>query len=197
MRILAVFSLAASLSMVFAGTAQARAGCSCATRAPQQYVGEAAAVFSATVTDVRVDEPMLDGGSVTAELRADHVYKGARNAEFEVVTAAQGAACGYEFVKGARYLVFAGARDSRLVTTLCSGNLRLAAGDQPLRPSGKAQGMEPLTPELINALGTPTRVKPAPPSTTNRTGLMAIVVVAGAAALMGVTWKRRRQALIS
>jgi len=59
---------------------------------------------------------------------------------------------GYEFVKGARYLVFAGARGSRLTTALCSGNMLLSAGDQPLRLSDEAQGMESLAPELIAAL---------------------------------------------
>lgn len=188
MRIVAVLCLAVSLSALFAGPVAARAGCSCATRTPQQHVGAATAVFSGTVTDVRVDEPMLDGGSVTVTLRADHVYKGGVAAEFEVVTKAQGPACGYEFVKDSRYLVFASTR----ATTSCSGNLPLPAGDQPLRPSGKAQGMEPLTPELIAALGTPIRVNPAPPSAPDRIGLPAIAVVLGVVVLIGVMWTRRR-----
>ncbi|MFI7612838.1 hypothetical protein ACIBP6_16570 [Nonomuraea terrae] len=190
MRTLAVLSLVASLSMAFAGTAEARSGCSCSTRTPQQYVSDAAAVFSATVSDLRVDEPMLNGGSVTARLRPDHVYKGGLDAEVQVETAAQGAACGYEFVKGARYLVFAGARDRKPATTLCSGNMLIPAGEQPLRSTDKAQGMQPLTPELIAALGTPTRVAAAPPSTPNRTGLPAVVAVMGAVAVAGVAWSQ-------
>jgi hypothetical protein len=192
MRILAVFSLVASLSMVSVGTVEACSGCSCVTRTPQQHVSAAAAVFSATVTDVRVDEPMLNGGRVTAKLRTDHVYKGELNAEFEVFTKAQGSACGYEFVKGARYLMFASTQDSKLATTLCSGNMLLSAGDEPLRPSDKAQDMESLTPDLIAALGTPTRVNTTPPSAQNWTGLLLIAIVIGALVLTGIRWNRRR-----
>lgn len=109
----------------------------------------------------------------------------------EVFTRAQRPACGYEFVKGVRYLVLARVRDSRPTTTLCSGNLRLPAGDQPLRPSDQVQGMEPLTPEPIAALGTPTRVNPEPPPARNRTGLVVIAVVMGARVAAGITWNRR------
>ncbi|WP_165974797.1 hypothetical protein [Nonomuraea deserti] len=49
--------------------------------------------------------------------------------------------------------------------------------------------MRPLTPELIDALGTPARVRaePAP----DRTHLTVIIVVAGALALGIVAWLRR------
>ncbi|MEV5891494.1 hypothetical protein [Nonomuraea fuscirosea] len=139
-----------------------------------------------------MDEPMLNGGAVTARFHGDHIYKGAPNAEFEVFTRAQGAACGYEFVKGARYLVFARSRDSGLSTTLCSGNRLLPAGDHPLRFSDHAQGMGPLTPELITALGTPVRVNAEPPPAPDRTGVMVIAVLAGAVVLAGAAWAGRR-----
>ncbi|WP_344921617.1 hypothetical protein [Streptosporangium oxazolinicum] len=158
-RILAVLGLVAALTVLSGGTASA---CSCAPLEPRQRMDLAAAVFSATAVDVRVDELVLKGGSVTATLRADHVYKGKPGAEFEVTTDAQGASCGYEFTRGGRYLVFAATQDSELITTLCSGNRLLPAGDQPLRLSDRTQGTEELTPELISALGTPVRVSPVP-----------------------------------
>lgn len=96
-----VLSLVAAFLMISVDTVTAHSGCSCVTRTPQQHVNEAAAVFSATVTDVRVDEPILGGGSVTATFRTDHVYKGDPGAEPEVFTKAQGSACGYPFTKGA------------------------------------------------------------------------------------------------
>ncbi|MEU0569804.1 hypothetical protein ABZ297_31115 [Nonomuraea sp. NPDC005983] len=190
-RILAVLCLVAPLFMFTAGTAGARAACSCATPTAKQRVEEATAVFTATATDVRVDEPTLNGGSLTATLRADHVYKGDLNAEFEVFTRVEGPACGYRFVKGGRYLVFASAQGSGLVTTLCSGNRLLPSGDRPLRLSDDTQGIEPLTLALINALGTPTRVQPTKPA-PDRTGLVAIVVAAGVVAVAGLAWAYRR-----
>ncbi|MET7333147.1 hypothetical protein [Nonomuraea sp. NPDC005650] len=192
MRMLAVLSLVAALLMVSAGTVDARSGCSCAMRTPQQHVNDATAAFSATVTNVQVNEPMLNGGSVTATLRTDHVYKGELGAEVEVFTKAQGPACGYEFVKGARHLVFAKARGSGLATTSCSGNRLLPPGDQPLRPSDQTQGMEPLTPELIKALGTPTRVSSEHAPAFDWTGPMAIALLIGAVALAAIVWTRRR-----
>ncbi|MER6945771.1 hypothetical protein ABT294_17230 [Nonomuraea sp. NPDC000554] len=194
-RILAVLCLVAPLFMLSAGAAGARAACSCAAPTAKQRVEEATAVFTATATEVRVDEPTLNGGSLTATLRADHVYKGDVDAEFTVFTRAEGPACGYEFVKGGRYLVFARAQGSGLVTTLCSGNRLLPSGDRPLRLSDATQGIEPLTAELISALGTPTQVRPAKPARApapDRTGLVAIVVAAGVVAVAGLAWAYRR-----
>ncbi|MEV0594954.1 hypothetical protein [Nonomuraea cavernae] len=138
-----------------------------------------------------MDEPILSGG-VTVTLRTDHVYKGDLDAEFEVFTKAQGSACGYDFMKGARYLVFATTRSSGLATTLCSGNRLLPAGDRPLRLSDQTRGMEPLTPGLITALGTPVRVNAGPAPAADRTGPAVIAIALGAAVLMGVAWARRR-----
>ncbi|MEU8246723.1 hypothetical protein [Nonomuraea sp. NPDC048916] len=154
---------------------------------------EAAAVFSATATAVRVDEPLLGGGLITATFRTDHLYKGEPETEFEVSTRAQGSACGYTFVKGGRYLVFARSADSGPATTLCSGNLRLPAGEQPLRLSDRTQGTK-LTPELIAALGTPTRVdaEQEPPA-PDRADLRAIATVVGALVLTAtVIWMRTK-----
>ncbi|MEO3791783.1 hypothetical protein ABGB14_16370 [Nonomuraea sp. B10E15] len=53
--------------------------------------------------------------------------------------------------------------------------------------------MRPLTPELIDALGTPVRVRAEPGP--DRTNLMVIVaVVAGALVLGAVIWRRGRGA---
>lgn len=184
LRVLAVLALVAALLVVSGGTAGA---CSCAMPTPAERMRESAAVFTATVTQVHVQEPILNGGSVTATLRADHVYKGEARATFEVSTRAQGPACGYTFVEGGRYLVFARAQGSRLNTTMCSGNKQVPAGEQPLRVMG-----DDLTPELIAALGTPAPVEPTPVK-ADRTPSFVFALVAAAlffAALIG--WRTRR-----
>ncbi|SEH02005.1 VPLPA-CTERM protein sorting domain-containing protein [Nonomuraea solani] len=180
-RLLTLLSLVTALLIL---PVQAAGACSCAQRTPQQYVADAETVFTGTVTHVRVDEPMLNGGRVVATLRADHVYKGEQPAEVQVVTHAQSAACGYHFAQGARYLVFARAENAEVSTTSCDGNQQVPAGDEPLR-------QEP--PELIAALGTPKRVVAAPPApeATNWTGPAVIVLVA--AALAGLALVRRRR----
>ncbi|MGP3932908.1 hypothetical protein [Nonomuraea sp. KM88] len=189
-RVLATLFLIMALVPVSGAPADATA-CSCASRTPRQSVDAAAAVFSGTAT--HVDEPLPNNGEVAVTLRPDHVYKGEPGAELRVSTRAESSACGYTFEQGGRYLILAGSGRSGLTTTLCSGNLRLPAGDRPLRLSDRTQGMRPLTPELIDALGTPVRVRaePAP----DRTNLMVIVaVVAGALVLGAVIWRRGRGA---
>src|SRR5690606_24919615 len=91
-RVFAVLGLLPAFVAIPAGTAVA---CSCALAAPEAQVGQADAVFLGTAESVRPG-PAGDG-LVTIVLRADHVYKGRADAEFEVVTPATSAACGYRF----------------------------------------------------------------------------------------------------
>ena len=158
--------------------------CSCAELTPAQRMRESAAVVTATVTTVRVEEKMLNGGKRVATLRADHVYKGDPGVEFTVTTRVQGAACGYEFVAGERYLVFADRNETGLTTSLCSGNRHLPAGDRPLRLSDETTGMGPLTAELIDALGSPKPPRPTtqPPATTGTSTIAATAAGAREAA---------------
>ncbi|WP_326646244.1 hypothetical protein OG884_16540 [Streptosporangium sp. NBC_01755] len=96
------------------------------------------------------------------------------SAEFEVATNADSAACGYNFVTGSRYLVFAATGKSGLLTvdpgvalntSLCAGNLLVSPGDAALRAGDGLPGGEPLTAELITALGTATPPPAAPTPT--------------------------------
>jgi Tissue inhibitor of metalloproteinase. len=153
--VFAVLGLLPAFVAIPAGTAVA---CSCALAAPEAQVGQADAVFLGTAESVRPG-PAGDG-LVTIVLRADHVYKGRADAEFEVVTPATSAACGYRFERGGRYLVLAKADDGRLSTGLCSGNRRVPDTGRPLRADDEVEGGA-LTGELIEALGTPRPVAAA------------------------------------
>ncbi|MEV4833459.1 hypothetical protein AB0K05_02990 [Nonomuraea sp. NPDC049486] len=153
-RFLAVLTLVAGFLVAGGGTAHA---CSCASREPAERMRDADVVLTATATAVRVDEPMLNGGRVTATLRADRVYKGPERDEFEVVTRAQGPACGYAFTEGTRYLVFAREGDEGLTTSLCSGNEVLAPGAGPTAVAAGAapratQPSEPVFPVALAVL---------------------------------------------
>lgn len=160
-RILLVLALLAGTLIVTAGPA---AACSCARLTPKQRVAAAAAVFTATATEVRLVEPMEGGGKVTATLRADQVYKGEVGRVAEVSTRAQGPACGFAFRTGERYLIFAHADRDALTTSSCSGNLTVPAGDRPLRLSGDDHG---ITRGLLVALGTPRLPPTHPPFTSS------------------------------
>jgi len=163
-RVFAVLGLLVAFLAIPAGTAVA---CSCARLDPKEQVGQADTVFLGTAVSVRA-QPGSGGGTglVTAALRADHVYKGRADAEFEVVTPNHSAACGYRFERGGRYLVLAKADGGRLTTSLCSGNLRVPDTGRPLRAADEVEGGG-LTDELIEALGTPKAVSAASPAASS------------------------------
>jgi hypothetical protein len=123
-----------------------------------------AAVFTGTVVAARQVEgdPLGPTPPIVYSFRADQVYKGKANAEFEVATNADEASCGYGFDTGSRYLVFASAEKSGMFaidpgvplhTSLCEGNQLVHPGRGPLHVN---DGVEPLTAELLAALGTAT-----------------------------------------
>ncbi|WP_068923271.1 hypothetical protein [Planobispora rosea] len=162
--------------------------CSCAELTPTEQVGTATAAFTGTVVSAR----RAPGGSsgppppVVYRFRTDQVYKGAPAAEFEVVSNADGAACGYAFTIGSRYLVLASDKVSNLVggdpgvaltTSLCAGNRPVLPGDRPLRREDVSGDDEALSGELLSALGTAT---PPPASQDSPVVTPAASPVAGA-----------------
>lgn len=170
-RVLVVLLLLAATVAITPGTACA---CSCAPLKPAEQVKQATTVFTGTVVashQVKGD-PLGPNPPIVHTFRADQVYKGGTGAEYRVVTNADSAACGYAFAVGSRYLVFASDRKSGMFdpdpgvplhTSLCDGNQPVRPGEGPLRAEDGLQSGEPLTAELLSALGTATRPQPATP----------------------------------
>ncbi|MGV9776731.1 hypothetical protein [Streptosporangium sp. NPDC003464] len=171
-RVLAVLLLLTAAVVATPGTACA---CSCAPLEPQRQVEESAAVFTGTVVAARrlKGDPSGPTPPIVYTFRADQVYKGRADAEFQVATNADEAACGYRFTTGSRYLVFASAGESGLFaidpgvplhTSLCAGNRMVRPGVAPLRADDGAQSGAPLTAGLLTALGTATPPASSAPS---------------------------------
>lgn len=164
MRLLAVLAFVAGLILVPAGAACA---CSCAPFEARRAVAEAEAIVAGTVVDVRSTGGQWD--PVVATIRPDQVYKGAPRDTYEISTSSNSAACGFEFVKGTRYLLFAHANTGEdhpyyaegidLATLLCSGNQVLKAGTAPITQADLPADLKEAD-ALLTALGAPT----APPS---------------------------------
>ena len=103
--------------------------CSCAGLAKPALADRATVVFSGVVT--ALTKPFNFGltctssstDPVVAAFEVDLVYKGEAPATTTVRTVVSGASCGYEFVVGKRYTVFATAGSSGLETGLCGGNV--------------------------------------------------------------------------
>jgi hypothetical protein len=92
--------------------------CDCAPPPPPKQAMEgASSVFLAEV--VKVEK---DGGNRSVTLRVKRWWKGGDSETLTVSTAKDGRSCGYEFVKGSRYLIYADVRekDKSLWVHLCS-----------------------------------------------------------------------------
>lgn len=126
--------------------------CSCAALpgTPQERAREAlsgsTAVFSGEVVDVEESPPattMIEGtmafvvgeGTGTATLRSSEVWKGPRQ-QTVVVDAGAGSGCGYPFVEGEEYLVYATGRD-HLSVSLCSETKPLTEAGSDLEALGE------------------------------------------------------------
>jgi hypothetical protein len=114
-RVLVVLILAGS-ALAFTAARPAWA-CSCGDNPDPLESAEAA--FTGIATDV--DRPWSTGGTVTVTFEVESMAKGEVGRQAELTTSSQGPACGYEFVEGHRYRVYA--RDG--ATNSCDGNADL------------------------------------------------------------------------
>ncbi|MEM9188130.1 MAG: hypothetical protein AAGF12_03055 [Myxococcota bacterium] len=99
------------------------AACSCAPPDPAAAFESASSVFEGRV--LRVDP---DGQLRRATLEVVRTWKGADSEEVDVRTAANSAACGFDFTVGESYLVYADERNGEEHVSLCS----------PTKPIGEA-----------------------------------------------------------
>jgi hypothetical protein len=144
-RVLVVAALA--VGGVFLGPVAPACACSCAELTPEQSFAENEMVFVGVVT--KIDRPVFAGSTgqpVKVTLAVSEVYKGAVSQRFVVTTMSDGAACGYDFAAGGRYVVLASTWDGAVNTGLCSGNRNLALESNPYSfgsapvPGGPAEG---------------------------------------------------------
>ena len=102
--------------------------CSCVPPSPpKQAVEEADAVFLGTVEKFEIDKPPAPEGNAEGEakriatVRVRVSWKGVEDPIVRVATALYGPTCGYDFIVGADYLVYADrVGQNLLVTSTCS-----------------------------------------------------------------------------
>lgn len=156
--------------------------CSCAVLDEAQSTAQAELVFDGTVQRIGKPAPWSDG-DLTVAFTVESVVKGRAAERVTLSTATDSAACGYAFVVGGRYRVFA--RDGR--TNLCDGNRELPAAPAP---TGSAAGQPG---PGAGGPGQPTAGRPA--AGGSGVGWPVIGVGAGltvAVALTGGLWLLRR-----
>jgi len=117
------------VGFVFVVNPSTVSACTCAPFSKQQAVENASAIFAGTVTGTSRGFPFglgctvssADPVSVTFDVES--IYKGDAPRQVTVSTVASGASCGYEFVSGKRYTVFATGAIDKPETNLCRGNV--------------------------------------------------------------------------
>ena len=120
----------------FSHTSEARA-CSCMKITPAEGLSSAYAVFIGEVTKIEPNTATKFGG-IEITLRVSKVWKGEVGEQVKVRTAGTSAACGYRFVKGERYLVYADRDEADpMRVSLCSRTALVANAEQDLDFLGK------------------------------------------------------------
>jgi len=162
---------------LFLGPVTPACACSCKELTPEESRDEADLVFAGTVTEI--DRPLFvlsSADPVTVTLAVSRAYKGEVATRMTLTTPLDGASCGYPFVEGKEYLVFARRDGGEITTSLCAGNQDLATEVGPL-----PGGYSPVA---------------APPERRSVAWPVGIVVGAGvgvALAIGAVFWFRRRR----
>jgi MYXO-CTERM domain-containing protein len=108
--------------------------CSCMASTFEDARANSAAIFEGRVESVEPE------GERQRRVRfhVTQAWRGVEHERVEIVTANDSAACGYEFVVGEHYLVYAGQAETSLAVSLCSRTARMddAGEDRQLLGSG-------------------------------------------------------------
>lgn len=131
----AVFVLTVLVLLLPGGRAEA---CSCLpARPPCETYWKTDAVFTGLVTDssiITVEETSVKYQQRAIRIALDQAYRGVEGTEVEIFTSVEGGACGYNFKKGERYIVYAhrGPTDGKLSTSICSRTKLLSEAKEDL-----------------------------------------------------------------
>lgn len=123
-------------AVLFAAPTPAHA-CTCSRTAPPcEAFWRAPAIFSAVVLDIRQKRDPADGPEYLAErivtLQVEQSWRGDAAGTIEVRTGTGGGDCGYTFIRGMRYLVYASYRAGGFGVDICSRTRALSEASEDL-----------------------------------------------------------------
>jgi len=152
---------------------------------PSEGLSSSHAVFTGEVIDIEPNESTRFGG-LEITLRVKQVWKGELGEEVKVHTAGSGAACGYGFVEGRTYLVYAVQDDADpLRVSLCSRTAPIENAKEDLDFLGKASLRFDDSDSRSKSKENKANDKcSASPGSTGRAGLAWIAMLLAGAALM-------------
>jgi len=134
---------------VFAGlvtclTTSLTEACSCPQTTPQELLEDSDAVYAGTVIEVRDWE---DGYYIQVEFEASVYWKGDARPKQTLLIEPPSSSCGYSFVVGTEYLIFAVQHptiEGELWATSCRRIQRLSNADRTLEALGPGQSVPAL-----------------------------------------------------
>ncbi len=94
--------------------------CSCMmTGTPAEHLGVFDAVFEGEVTEIEHNtRGVTDFYEI--EFKVSRAWKGVTHDEIEIETSDSSASCGFNFVEGKKYIVYANDEEGRLTVNICS-----------------------------------------------------------------------------
>ncbi|WP_203909745.1 hypothetical protein [Rhizocola hellebori] len=105
---------------------QSACACSCALSSEPEFTNNADLIFVGVVTAIDKPFGIGGGGELKVDFVVEDVSKGDSAGHLTLLTASDGAACGYDFKVGHRFKVYA--NDGH--TGLCSGNQLLGSAPE-------------------------------------------------------------------
>ena len=140
-------TLAALLLFILLGSAPDRAfACSCMTPAPPlEAMANSDAVFAGKVVRIDTQEGAITSSAdpIKITFEVSRVWKGEQNSAIALATARDSASCGYPFMVGEEYLVYANSSETGLATGLCSRTMPLSTAGQDLAALGEGVAPPP------------------------------------------------------
>ncbi|WP_339317228.1 hypothetical protein [Paenibacillus sp. FSL R10-2734] len=123
--------------------------CSCVVPAePLEALETSSAVFAGKVVDIKESKGIIISSAdpVKVTFDVDSSWKGVEGNKVTVTTALSSASCGFEFVEGESYIVYAYASDEgdsdKLKASLCSRTNLLASASEDLKELGPSKSAE-------------------------------------------------------
>ncbi|CAH1054551.1 hypothetical protein [Paenibacillus pseudetheri] len=133
--------------------------CSCVVPAePLEAMESSSAVFTGKVVDKKEPKGTLISSAdpVKVTFEVDSSWKGVEGNQVTLTTALSSASCGFEFVEGESYIVYASANgegeSDKLVASLCSRTKLLASASEDLKELGPSisAGTPTASPEVTS-----------------------------------------------
>ena len=128
------------LAGLMSASPQQAYACSCIPpRPPLESMANSDGVFAGKVLRIEAEEGLLINSAdpVKVVFEVSRVWKGAEEGAIALSTARDSASCGYDFIVGEEYLVYANNGESGLTTGLCTRTMPLSTAGEDLAALGE------------------------------------------------------------